>query len=58
MKEIADLSARERAKQYRELARDAYREADRSVSSVRECSIIAETWERLAGEAEAEATRQ
>ena len=54
----SDLSPRQRAEQYRELERDARREAANAEGSVKlSYTIIAETWERLAGEAEAEAKR-
>ena len=56
---FSHLSPRERAEHYRELERDARREAANAQGSVKvSYTIIAETWERLAAEAEAEAKRQ
>ena len=59
MPAFSDLSPRERAEQYHELERDARREAANAQGSVKASyTIIAEMWERLAAEAEAEAKRQ
>ena len=58
MKELTDLGPRERAEQYRELERDARREAANAEGAAKvSYTIIAETWERLGVEAEAEAKK-
>jgi len=56
--DVSELPAKERAQYYRRLAAEARREADNAQPVVRESYvIISEQWERLAREADAEASR-
>ena len=49
MTDFSELPASERAKRYRQLAKDALDEAEQTDGSVRECYLlIAEQWNRLA----------
>jgi len=55
MPEFSHLPPKERAKRYRELAQDARREAASSKGAANKSYlIIAEQWEKLAADAEAE----
>jgi hypothetical protein len=54
MTEYSELAPRERAKRYRELARDAEKMAASSKNTVRQSYLImAEQWRKLADEVEA-----
>jgi hypothetical protein len=56
--EFSHLPPKERAKRYRELAQDARREAANSKGAAHQSYlIIAEQWEKLARDAEAEAQK-
>jgi hypothetical protein len=58
MADVSELPARERAQYYRRLAAEARREAENAPARVRgSYVIIAEQWERLAAEADADAAR-
>lgn len=58
MPEFSHLPPKERVKRYRELALDARREAANSKGAARQSYlIIAEQWEKLAADAEAEAQK-